>query len=301
MSYILDALKRADAERGTQQAPDVLGSNFAPPPHQPARKARAWYGLVALILVIGGAIVFAWLSPEKVEPAVADAESAMPAPAKAAASTAPRESLPAVAATVPPVPTTPPQEVPRPQAPPPLPPANAMAVKSSDLPQTIDVLAAGPSTPPVLATTTPTEPAPEAPPVPGPGSVPTTAGTSPAPNAPPPGASPQQILKRIPLPPGPTASKAQPTPPKVAVAGRPAAARSNAGQPPTASNIAHAGHPEMAITGTAYSTNPAHRMLIINGKVVKEGQDVSPGLTLESIGERTAVFNQSGSRFNINY
>ena len=42
-------------------------------------------------------------------------------------------------------------------------------------------------------------------------------------------------------------------------------------------------------------------MLIANGKVIKEGQELSPGLTLEAIGPRTAVFNQGGTRFNVNY
>ena len=113
-------------------------------------------------------------------------------------------------------------------------------------------------------------------------------------------ASPRQILKRIPLPPAPTAKSANPTPPKIAVAARPALPTA-AAQPPVATSITHAGHPEIVITGTSYSTNPAHRMLIVNGQVVKEGQEASPGLTLESIGQRTAVFNQGGSRFNVNY
>ncbi len=42
-------------------------------------------------------------------------------------------------------------------------------------------------------------------------------------------------------------------------------------------------------------------MLIANGQVIKEGQELSPGLTLEVIGPRSAVFNHGGTRFNINY
>ncbi len=42
-------------------------------------------------------------------------------------------------------------------------------------------------------------------------------------------------------------------------------------------------------------------MLIANGQVVKEGQELSPGLTLEVIGPRSAVFNHRGTRFNVNY
>jgi general secretion pathway protein B len=59
--------------------------------------------------------------------------------------------------------------------------------------------------------------------------------------------------------------------------------------------------PAIAVSGTSYSSNPAHRMLIANGQVVKEGQELSPGLTLESIGQHSAIFNQRGTRFNVNY
>ena len=42
-------------------------------------------------------------------------------------------------------------------------------------------------------------------------------------------------------------------------------------------------------------------MLIANGQVVKEGQALSPDLTLEVIGPHSAVFNHRGTRFNVNY
>jgi general secretion pathway protein B len=61
------------------------------------------------------------------------------------------------------------------------------------------------------------------------------------------------------------------------------------------------GNSNLKVTGSTFSDNPAHRMLIVNGKVVQEGQEVEPGLTLEAISPRSAVFNKNGSRFNINY
>lgn len=42
-------------------------------------------------------------------------------------------------------------------------------------------------------------------------------------------------------------------------------------------------------------------MLIVNGRVVLEGQEVEPGLTLEVITPHSAVLNRQGARFNINY
>lgn len=57
----------------------------------------------------------------------------------------------------------------------------------------------------------------------------------------------------------------------------------------------------LRISGSTYSDNPLHRMLIINGQVVREGQEVQPGTTLEAIGRHSAIFNQRGRRFNLNY
>src|SRR5690606_35467998 len=58
---------------------------------------------------------------------------------------------------------------------------------------------------------------------------------------------------------------------------------------------------ELEVSGATYSDNPEHRMLIINGQVVREGQLVRPGLTLEAIGPRSAIFNEGGRRFNLNH
>ncbi|MEZ5703019.1 MAG: general secretion pathway protein GspB [Burkholderiaceae bacterium] len=59
--------------------------------------------------------------------------------------------------------------------------------------------------------------------------------------------------------------------------------------------------PPIEISGSSYSSNPAHRMLIANGQVIKEGGELTPGLTLEAIGPHSAIFNQRGTRFNVNY
>jgi general secretion pathway protein B len=59
--------------------------------------------------------------------------------------------------------------------------------------------------------------------------------------------------------------------------------------------------PAVNISGSTYSQNPALRMLIANGKVVQEGQDIAPGLRLETIGPRSAVLNHQGLRYSIGY
>ena len=59
--------------------------------------------------------------------------------------------------------------------------------------------------------------------------------------------------------------------------------------------------PRLAVSGASYSQNPAHRMLIVNGTVVQEGQEIAPGLTLERIGLNEAMLNQRGLRFSVAY
>ena len=59
--------------------------------------------------------------------------------------------------------------------------------------------------------------------------------------------------------------------------------------------------PQVNVSGSTYSSNPAHRMLIANGKVVHEGEEIAPGLKLEAIGPRSAVLNHGGTRYSIGY
>lgn len=57
----------------------------------------------------------------------------------------------------------------------------------------------------------------------------------------------------------------------------------------------------LKVSGASYSANPEHRLLIVNGKLFKEGQEVEPGLKLEAIGPHGAVFSRGGTHFNVNY
>jgi general secretion pathway protein B len=59
--------------------------------------------------------------------------------------------------------------------------------------------------------------------------------------------------------------------------------------------------PAVNVSGSTYSQNPGLRMLIVNGRVVQEGQDIAPGLRLETIGPRNAVLNHQGLRYSIGY
>jgi general secretion pathway protein B len=59
--------------------------------------------------------------------------------------------------------------------------------------------------------------------------------------------------------------------------------------------------PQVNINGSTYSSNPAQRTLIANGKMVQEGDEIAPGLKLETIGQRSAVLNFQGTRYSIGY
>ncbi|GAA6141167.1 general secretion pathway protein GspB [Hydrogenophaga sp. 5NK40-0174] len=61
------------------------------------------------------------------------------------------------------------------------------------------------------------------------------------------------------------------------------------------------GLPQLSISGASYSDNPAHRMIIVNGEVIKEGQQVAPGVVVEVIGARSAILKHGGKRYNVNY
>lgn len=55
--------------------------------------------------------------------------------------------------------------------------------------------------------------------------------------------------------------------------------------------------PDMAFTMLVYSNKPEERILNINGRMMREGQEVAPGLRLEEINQDGAVFSFRGTRF----
>ncbi len=62
-----------------------------------------------------------------------------------------------------------------------------------------------------------------------------------------------------------------------------------------------AGLPSLAVGGAMYSQTPANRMLIINGQIYREGDTLAPGLVLEQIKLKSAVLKVKGLRYGISY
>jgi len=231
MSYILDALRRADAERDRGHVP---GLNAQPVPSADPRATgnRAgvpWAAGVAVALV-SGAVGWFWLGrPSTPAPRVAVQPASAPAP-----STAPAPApTPVVVATAP--------------TPLPLPPmpATRPAAAPAPLPLPLPQL-------PSAAKVAPPTPSPATPP------APTPVAEAPAP----PPASPVVAYEQL-----PDEVKRQ--------------------------------LPTLALGGAIWSENAAARMLIVSGQLVREGEPVAPGVTLEQIRPRSAVLRWKGLRYEV--
>lgn len=59
--------------------------------------------------------------------------------------------------------------------------------------------------------------------------------------------------------------------------------------------------PAVAIGGYIYSGNPTDRSVMINNRLLREGDQVAPGLTLEQMMPKEAVLNFQGTRYRISY
>ena len=59
--------------------------------------------------------------------------------------------------------------------------------------------------------------------------------------------------------------------------------------------------PAVTIGGYIYAANPADRSVIINSRLVKEGESVSPGLKLERMLPKEVVMDYRGQRYRVAY
>lgn len=237
MSYILDALKKADAERERSPVPGLHahdGYGIADRRDGPPWRAIA-IGTVALLVA-----VLAWLWWGRAEPA-APAPLATTAPAPLADARLPAEP------------------------PPPRPAATAAPVP---LPLA-DGRAAAPAAPPALPAAPPTA----------------------LPTAPPPRAT-------VAVPPA-----TPPTVPAVATAtapARPPAADAAPARVPTRNELPadlRAALPQVNVSGAVYAPQASGRLLFANGLVLREGDAIADGLTVERIGPTSSVLVYRGQRF----
>lgn len=127
MSYILDALRKAEQERHSDRASTLTPS--LPPPAEPAQN-WFWYGLVALALVVNAALLAFFLGhPQSISPTPPSLSSA-----SSASSASPTPQAQASAPTAHPIPATPSppsQSAPRRSSETPRPPSPAARMESS--------------------------------------------------------------------------------------------------------------------------------------------------------------------------
>ena len=135
---------------------------------------------------------------------------------------------------------------------------------------------------------------------------------NPAP-APAPAPAPLPSVQAVPPAPPPAARPpaAQPAPPPAVVAPRPVPAqRREAASAAAPAALPALGElpedirrtvPKLVVSGSVHSSNPAQRILIVNGQVLNEGATLAPDLLLETIGPRSAVLNLRGTRFRLDY
>jgi general secretion pathway protein B len=59
--------------------------------------------------------------------------------------------------------------------------------------------------------------------------------------------------------------------------------------------------PQMVVGGAMYADTPSTRMLVINSQVLHEGDQAAPGVVLQEIRLKSAVFSYRGLRYSIAY
>jgi general secretion pathway protein B len=278
MSYILDALRKADAQRERDPGRGIHAQAVALAGASPRGRLggakRLWIAgslLIAALLLAAGWYVSRRDPAPPASTVAARAPSNAPTPSSTKRPTAVSDAVPA-------------------QTPPPAqridPPAEQTTTAARGLLRTQlaqnDPTMGQPRTARGAAAAggaqgaAPTEAAPAAPATPPPPTPPLPAPTMPAPAAP----APTAPAPAAPAPPAPPVPASVPTPP-------------TPGLPPDA--------PKVAISGGVYSASRAQRMLIVNGQVFNEGSEIATGVTIEEIKARSVVLKFRGTRYTIGY
>jgi general secretion pathway protein B len=267
MSYILEALRKADAERERRQgAVPGLNAQLLPPmqggeAQEPAAFPLWRWAGSGLVLLLAAAAAWVFLSRDAQQP-VAAAPPSPAAPAAAVAALAPAPgpvsaSAPAAApgqgsADLPPQEprgTAGPPGGPTPAANKPMPPPARPAARPST------VTASGSAKPPAQAKQA-------------------TAGT--------PSGRPKREA---------SAADSAPKPADVPPARLPALAE----LPPEVRQLV----PPLVVGGSVYSPQASVRMVVLNGQVFQEGNELGAELKLEQIRPKSAVLSIRGQRFEL--
>ncbi|CAN5697098.1 hypothetical protein BH11PSE8_BH11PSE8_14060 [soil metagenome] len=298
MSYILDALRKAEAERERGSVPGIHAQPVRQASAEASARARmpAWvWAVVAACVLLAGLLV--WQMAGRGHEAAAPVMAASTA-AKPVAGAAPDATLPAGRFATP-------------IAAPPSTGATTPAVAAATAPPSMRASAATPAT----ATATPPAKAPPLPaiaaalrdaapvarkPVPAASAAVNPATTSVVP----PVAAPSVAVAAT-----PPSTAPQPVPPVTAQRSVPLASAAPGAQPAEPRVYAlnelpddiRRQIPNLSVSGSMYSAVPANRLVIFNGQVFHEGDKVTTDLVLEQIKPKAAVLRFKTYRYSMSY
>ena len=309
MSYILDALKKSEQQRPPGQVPDLF-TVHGPQPPSPRRPARAIV-VVALILTVSAVALWRWIGtgarnedaarlPAVASPQPRAAALVEPVSPRTAAAPASLAQTPAAAGGAARRPNgapakTPPLSVRKARGSVPASPVPAAAPAVSPVPA-VPTPAAAPvaaiATPPALVATPP-------PPL---TSSPAPAASSPAPLTSPsaPAASSPESVTSL--------AGASPHPPPEPASGPAAAAAAAEEIPPADGRVLNLAElpvpvraqlPKLLVSGHVWSEEPSLRLLNIDDRLLHEGGEAAPGVSLQEITPSGAVFVFRGWRFRV--
>lgn len=259
MSYILDALKKAEQARSAGKAPDLftLQASDSPPRARPL-----WPWFLAGVLILNAAALFFWSQIRApASPLATPSPAPIPGPIAAAPASAPRAITPQSAAAAAGEASVDEGVATRSLPPVSVPQRQSRAAEKS--------VATPPGKAEVVATQAAPAPKSETPPPVAASTAASTINQAPSLQTPPPAA----------------AAKAEPVqePRVMALSELPPAVQQEL--------------PKMAIAMHMYSGKPANRMASINDKTLREGDELSPGLKLMEITADGMIFSYKGYRF----
>lgn len=316
MSYILDALKKSERERPPGPVPDLF-TVHGPQPPLPRKPARAIVAAL-LFLVVLAISLWAWIGTGDREEGAARPPLAASLPARVEAPGAPQ--APRVAVVPAPAPLRPAVGLRTPPDGEALPP-RAAAVRNNDTARKTPTQPAQAPAKPVRkppqaggATAVPAAPTadPLVPTAAAPAAVlpmpPPVAATSPAPaqvppfEPPPPLTAPAASSVPAPLQETPVILRSTVAFPPVAEVAAPEQDPPAEGRVLNLSDLpapVRAELPKLVISGHVWSDEPGLRLLSVDDRLLHEGDEAAPGVSLQEITQAGAIFVYKGWHFRV--
>jgi general secretion pathway protein B len=272
MSYILDALKKAERERHAARIPTLETVHRAPW----ERRRPQWMWIGAAVVVVNAALLIWFLRPERMA-----------------------ETSPASPASTPATMSRPLAPAPSPDAPAPMSPAAAVTTPPEPEPSLPSTSRRAPGTtakrleakaePPAAVTPVAPRLEPRKPQVPDAPARPTPA--TPKVTAPP------AVAERVP----PAAAPDTPASPPVAASATKPVERGTAPLPglQELTPADQEGMPKISLQFLVYSDVPAERLVFINNQKYVEGQSIEGKVVVEGIAPDGAILSYQGKRFKL--